>query len=145
MIIECKKTKPWSHRCLGVVSFFIAINAILHACVYSRQTELKFVIIRCFALRVAILSVSKSRPATINSFGCSSRDRKTGHTKTGYMEDAKTNMLCKKVGLPPIALRIGHLGSSALQNDGFGVHGFLQCRTPQETNPKGHWGHIYFS
>ena len=39
-----------------------------------------------------------------------------------------------------MALRIGLLGSSALQNDGLDAPDILQCRTPQETNPKGHWG-----
>ena len=39
-----------------------------------------------------------------------------------------------------MALRIGLLRSSALQNDGLDVPVSLQCRTPQETNPKGHWG-----
>jgi hypothetical protein len=38
-----------------------------------------------------------------------------------------------------MALRIGLLGSSALQNDGHIKPVILQCRTPQETNPKGHW------
>ena len=45
---------------------------------------------------------------------------------------------------PPMALRIGLLRSSALQNDGRITPVILQCRTPQETNPKGHWGPIYF-
>jgi hypothetical protein len=43
-----------------------------------------------------------------------------------------------------MALRIGLLRSSALQNDGLDVPLILQCRTPQETNPKGHWGPNYF-
>jgi hypothetical protein len=41
-----------------------------------------------------------------------------------------------------MALRIGLLESSALQNDGHDVPVILQCRTPQETNPKGNWGPI---
>ncbi len=43
-----------------------------------------------------------------------------------------------------MALRIGLLRSSALQNDGHIKPVILQCRTPQETNPKGHWGPNYF-
>ena len=43
-----------------------------------------------------------------------------------------------------MALRIGLLRSSALQNDGFDAPVILQCRTPQGTNPKGHWGPHYF-
>jgi hypothetical protein len=50
----------------------------------------------------------------------------------------------QKVIWPPMALRIGLPGSSALQNDGLDVPVILQCRTPQETNPKGHWGPNYF-
>ncbi len=45
---------------------------------------------------------------------------------------------------PPMALRIGLLTSSALQNDGRIKPVILRCRTPQETNPKGHWGPNYF-
>ena len=45
---------------------------------------------------------------------------------------------------PPMALRIGLLESSALQNYGLDAHVILQCRTPQETNPKGQWGPTYF-
>ena len=43
-----------------------------------------------------------------------------------------------------MALRIGLLTSSALQNDGPIMPVMLQCRIPQETNPKGHWGPNYF-
>ena len=43
-----------------------------------------------------------------------------------------------------MAHRVGLPGSSALQNDGHIVPVILQCRTPQETNPKGHWGPNYF-
>jgi hypothetical protein len=43
-----------------------------------------------------------------------------------------------------MALRIGLLGSSALPNDGLEAPITLQCRTPQETNPDGHWGPNYF-
>ena len=39
-----------------------------------------------------------------------------------------------------MALRIGLLKSSALQNDGRIKPVILQCRTPQETNPKGQSG-----
>ncbi len=39
-----------------------------------------------------------------------------------------------------MALRIGLLTTSALQNDGLDVPVILQCRTPQETDPKGQWG-----
>jgi hypothetical protein len=42
-----------------------------------------------------------------------------------------------------MGLRIGVPGSSALQNDGLDVPVILQCRTPRETNPKGHWGPKY--
>ena len=35
-----------------------------------------------------------------------------------------------------MALRIGPLRSSALQNDGLDAPVILQCRTPQETNPQ---------
>ena len=52
--------------------------------------------------------------------------------------------LYAKVVWPPMALRIGLLRSSALQNDGRIVPVILQCRTPHETNPKGHWGPNYF-
>ena len=44
----------------------------------------------------------------------------------------------EKVIWPPMALRIGLLRSSALQNDGRIKPVILQCRTPQGTNPKGH-------
>ena len=50
----------------------------------------------------------------------------------------------QKIIWPPMALRIGLPGSSALQNDGHIVPVILQCRTPQETNPKGQWGPNYF-
>ena len=50
----------------------------------------------------------------------------------------------QKVIWPPMALRIGLPGSSALQNYGLDVLIILQCRTPRETNPKGHWGPNYF-
>ena len=43
-----------------------------------------------------------------------------------------------------MALRINPLGSAALQNDGQILPVILQCRTPQGTNPKGHWGPNYF-
>ena len=39
-----------------------------------------------------------------------------------------------------MALKIGLLRSSALQNDKLDAPVMLQCRTPQETNPKGFWG-----
>ena len=39
-----------------------------------------------------------------------------------------------------MALRIGLPGSSAMQNDGHIKPVMLQCRTPRDTNPKGHWG-----
>ena len=39
-----------------------------------------------------------------------------------------------------MALRNGLLRSSALQTDGLDKPVMLQCRTPQGTNPKGHWG-----
>ena len=41
---------------------------------------------------------------------------------------------------PPMALRLGLLRSSALQNDGRIEPVMLQRRSPQETKPKGHWG-----
>ena len=41
-----------------------------------------------------------------------------------------------------MAFRIVLLTSSALQNDGLDVPVILQCRTPQETNPKGHWSRL---
>ena len=53
--------------------------------------------------------------------------------------------LHEKVMWPPMALRIGLLSRSALQNDGRIKPVILQCRTPQETHPKGHWGTITFS
>ncbi len=46
----------------------------------------------------------------------------------------------KKQCGPQMALRIGLLRASALQNDGRVKPVILQRRTPQETNPKGHWG-----
>ena len=39
-----------------------------------------------------------------------------------------------------MALRIGLLRSSALQNAGLDAPVILQRRTLQGTNPKGHWG-----
>ena len=50
----------------------------------------------------------------------------------------------EKVIWRPMAVRIGLLRTSALQNDGRIKPVILQCRTPQETNPKGHWGPTYF-
>ena len=45
-----------------------------------------------------------------------------------------------------MALRIGLLKSSALQNNGLDAPVILQCRTPQEINPKGAiGGQIIFS
>ena len=61
------------------------------------------------------------------------------HAKTGYMEEAKTRFY-EKIFWLPMALRIGLLGRSAPQNDGLDAPVILQCRTPQETNPKGHRG-----
>ena len=43
-----------------------------------------------------------------------------------------------------MAFRIGLLRSSALPNDGRTKPVILQCRAPQETDPKGHWGQIVF-
>ena len=44
-----------------------------------------------------------------------------------------------------MALWIGLLRISALQNDGLDAPVILQHRTPTETNPKGHWGpNCYF-
>jgi hypothetical protein len=43
-----------------------------------------------------------------------------------------------------MSLRIDLPGSSALQNDGLDVPVILQCRAPQETNPKRHGGPNYF-
>jgi hypothetical protein len=43
-----------------------------------------------------------------------------------------------------MALRIGLLGSSALQNDRHIKPVILQCRTRQEINPKGHWRPNWF-
>ena len=43
-----------------------------------------------------------------------------------------------------MALRIGLLRSSALQNDGHIKPVILQCRTPRGTNLKGHWVPNYF-
>ena len=43
-----------------------------------------------------------------------------------------------------MALRIGLLRSSALQNDALDVAVMLQGRTPQEANPKGQWVSDYF-
>jgi hypothetical protein len=43
-----------------------------------------------------------------------------------------------------MAFRIGHLWSSAVQNDEQITLVILYCRTPQETNPKGHWEPNYF-
>ena len=56
----------------------------------------------------------------------------------------QTQGFYEKVIWPPMALRIGLLRSSALQNDGLDVPVILQFRTPRETNPKGHWGPKYF-
>ena len=64
------------------------------------------------------------------------------HTRT--MREEKNKDFMKKQFGPPMALRIGLLGSSALQNDGHIKPVILQCRTPQETNPKGHRGPKYF-
>ena len=43
-----------------------------------------------------------------------------------------------------MALRIGFPGGLALQNDGLDVPLIVQCRTPRETNPKGHRGPNHF-
>ena len=48
--------------------------------------------------------------------------------------------LYKKVMWPPMALRIGLLRSSALQNAGHIRPVILQCRTPRETDSKARWG-----
>ena len=53
---------------------------------------------------------------------------------------SKNKDLMTKISLPQMALRIGPLKSSALQNDGLVAPVILQCRTPQENNPKGRWG-----
>ena len=52
--------------------------------------------------------------------------------------------ISQKLIWPQMALRIGRLRSSALQHDGLDAPAILQRRTPQETNPKGHWGPNYF-
>ena len=44
-----------------------------------------------------------------------------------------------------MALRIGLPGSSALKNDRHIKPVSLKSRTPQETNPKGHWDQIIFA
>ena len=59
-------------------------------------------------------------------------------------QGGKKQGFSQKVIWPPMALGIGLLRSSALQNDGHDVPVILQCRTPRETNPKGHWGPNYF-
>ena len=64
------------------------------------------------------------------------------HTRTTREE--KKQGFSQKVIWPPLALRIGLLRSSAVQNDGRIKPVMLQCRTPRETNPKGHWGPNYF-
>jgi hypothetical protein len=43
-----------------------------------------------------------------------------------------------------MALRIGLPVSSALRHDGHMEPVILQCRTPQETNPKADWTPNYF-
>jgi hypothetical protein len=45
----------------------------------------------------------------------------------------------EQVVCPPLALRIGILKGSALPNDGLDAPVSSQCRTPQDTNHKGHW------
>ncbi len=69
--------------------------------------------------------------------------RRLGIPRLGTWRKQKQG-LYEKVMWPPMALRIGLLKSSALQNDGLDAPVILQCRTPQETNPKGHWGPHYF-
>jgi hypothetical protein len=64
------------------------------------------------------------------------------HTRTTREET--TQRFSHKVMWPPMALRIGLLRRSALQNDGLDVPVILQCRTHRETNPKGHLGPNYF-
>ena len=49
----------------------------------------------------------------------------------------------EKTTWPTTALRMRLLRSSALQNDGLDAPVILECRTSQETNPKGHWGPNY--
>ena len=43
-----------------------------------------------------------------------------------------------------MVLKIELLKSAALPNDGDILPVILQCRTPQETNPKGLWGPNHF-
>ena len=66
-----------------------------------------------------------------------------GITRLGKWRKQEQGLYQKAIG-PPLAIRIGLLWSSALQTDGRIKPMILQCRTPQETNPKGHWGPNYF-
>ena len=62
---------------------------------------------------------------------------------TRTTREGKKQGISQKVIWPSMALRIGLPGSAELQHDGLHVLVFLQCRTPRETNPKGHWGPNY--
>ena len=82
--------------------------------------------------------------ATENHLGCASLEIvRLGTPRLGTWRK-QTQGFYEKVIWPPMALRIGLLRSSALQNDGQDAPVILRCRTLQETNPKGHWGPNYF-
>ena len=73
---------------------------------------------------------------------CDKGVRRLGIPRLGTWRKQKQG-LYEKVMWPPMALRIGLLRSSALQSDGHIKPVTLRCRTPGETNPKGHWGPNY--
>ncbi len=83
------------------------------------------------------------RPFHSTSVASDKGVRRLGMPRLGTWREQKQG-LYEKIMWPPMALRIGLLRSSALQNDGLDAPVILQCRTPQETNPKGHWGPHYF-
>ncbi len=102
---------------------------------------------------------SSSRASVINSRnpGTNGGARKTPYSPPiGFQEIVRLGIprlgtwrkqeqgFYEKAIWPPMALRIGLLRSSAPQNDGRIKPVILQCRGPQETNPKGHWGPNYF-
>ena len=57
-----------------------------------------------------------------------------------WVHEGSKNKDLMNINLASMALRIGLLRSSALQHEGLDAPVILQCRTPQETNPKGNCG-----
>jgi hypothetical protein len=64
------------------------------------------------------------------------------HTRTTG-EETKTRIFSKSELSPNVPWDLSP-EEPALQTDGRDVHVILQCRTPRDTNPKGHWRQIVF-